>query len=195
MSTVLGKFGKILKRKRKFLEYKNIRFLSTPLIEWINHERVNLSKTVSRNVWKIVNNNHLFLFIYSWRKNIYKIQFYIRRFLAVREARIIVVTKMYNKLITINQNPNKDSRRSTLPLSNFLGIINVAPASKRRIVMDYIKNYLHNYAKDSVQNGKKALRLYLNKEAMISYFLIASNGLQNSVKGRKRNTEFFSHFT
>ncbi|OMJ96184.1 hypothetical protein SteCoe_369 [Stentor coeruleus] len=192
MSKILGKFGKILKRKRKFLEYKNVRSVANPMIEWIEHERVNLSKTVSRNVWKIVNNNHLFLLLHFWKKNILKIQHHVRRYLTIREARVVVMTQMYNKLIT-SHGP-KDNRRSALVLTNFLGILNVAPASKRRIVIEYMRSYLHNYAKDVIENGKKSLRLYLNKEAMISYFLIASNGLQNSIKGRKKNAEFFSHF-
>jgi hypothetical protein len=192
MSKILGKFGKILKRKRKFLEYKNVRSVANPMIEWIEHERINLSKTVSRNVWKMVNNNHLFLFLHFWKKNILKIQHHARRYLAIRESRVVVMTQMYNKLIT-SYGP-KDSRRSALALTNFLGILNVAPAAKRRIVIEYMRSYLHNYAKDVAENGKKPLRLYLNKEAMISYFLIASNGLQNSIKGRKKNAEFFSHF-
>lgn len=192
IATVLGKFGKILRRKRKFLEYKNIRFLSKPLIDWMHHERINLSKTVSRNIWKIVNNNHLFLIMYTFKKIAIRIQYYIRRYLAIREARITVMTLMYNKLIT--NNGSKDSRRVNFPLTNFLGVINVPPSKKRMIVADYIKSYLHNHAKGNFEKRKKNLRLFLNKEAMISYFLIASNGLQNSVKGTKKNIEFFSHF-
>ena len=152
-----------------------------------------MAKTVSRVSYKMVNTNHLVLFLAYWKRCVLKIKSAIRRHLKVNESRVIALTLLYNKIMTHNGVAKETKRNTLIPLGNFLGVVSVTVANKRKIVMDYLKSYLNNYVHEGIKH-RRPFRLYRDREAMVSFFLLSSNGLHTTIKGKKRNTDFFSNF-
>ena len=177
-----------------------MRFLVDPISQWMESERKTLVRLVNRNSWKIANSNHLLLLLYFWKRSIFKLHRCVKRFLQISQARVAAMTRLYTKqLSTASASPRRGSLLSAANLGDSLSL-NIS--ARRRIASDYIRSYLHNYCRllkqyhESEDPTKKrpAFCLYSDKPPMVSYFLIASTGLQNSSAHKKRNTEFFNNF-
>lgn len=174
---------------------QTIRFMAEPLIALVESERKNMARLVSRNTWKIANTNHLLLLMYFWKRSLYKLQRAVRKFLQVRHARIGVLIKFYNKCMGAASPTSR--RASLLSVINITGANTTSLVIKKRIVGDYLRTYLHNFCRENRKKHeyceKSTFRLYTDTAPMISYFLIASSGMQGP-STRKKSIEFFSGF-
>ena len=139
--------------------------------------------------------------MYFWKRSVFFIQKAISNYSKIRQARILAITKIYNRIVITK----KDRRVTVVP--GYVGSNSILnPEKKRKLVLEYLKTYLANYCKETYQESinsiggtedinekahkQKTFRLYSDKEAMISFFLGPSSAAKNSFQLRKRKTDF-----
>ena len=188
MSKFLGIFMVMLRKKRKFLEFKNVRALAPPTIFYINHEIKVFEKSISKYMYKLVNDHQLMLLISFWKRSIIKVQRAYRKFCKVKEARLIAISKVYTKFVP---NSKKENRRvSLVPVANFLSINHFTARQKRTLFMNYLLEFLYKHIKERYG---MVVKLFTEKTAMVSYLLIHTNGFGKQATSRKRNTDVYVH--
>lgn len=188
ISKFLGIFMKLLRRKRKYLEYKSIRAFANPIISYILRESKNQEQKVSKHVWKIVNDNHFFLFMSFWKRSLYKVKRCIRRYLKIREARLevlIQISKKYGNMA------GKDSRR--VSLNTTAGVIGLGIAAQRRkkqILSEYLRDYMQKHLIAS-KDSQQPLKLFSNIQ-LIAYQLHNLTKQLDQNRSRKRHTDIYN---
>ena len=188
MSKFLGIFMVMLRKKRKFLEFKNVRALAPPTIFYINHEIKVFEKSISKYMYKLVNDHQLMLLISFWKRSVIKVQRAYRKFCKVKEARLIAISKVYMKFIP---NSKKENRRvSLVPVANFLSVNHFTARQKRALFLSYLIEFLYKHVRERYG---MIVKLFTEKTAMVSYLLIHTNGFAKQTNSRKRNTDVYVH--
>jgi hypothetical protein len=185
ISKFLGIFMVTLSKKRKYLEYKNVRNLASPTISLIFHEIQVFERSVSKYMYKLVNSHQLMLLMSFWKRSVVKIQREYRRYCKVKEARLTAIGIIYNKFIP----SSREKRRvSLIPLKNFLDVGGLTARQKKALFSNYLSEILLKH----VREKNSIFKLFTEKTAMVSHLLIQSNGLG---KSKKRMTADFMHPT
>jgi hypothetical protein len=134
----LGKFLILLKKKRKFLMYKNVRLFLHPFVEHIERKQRVFFRDISKFLWKVINSQHFSRLLIVWKQKVDVLQVAFKNYLAVREARILALSRAYNK----TNHPGTSHRRVTL----VPGLLSeVMQPSRRRNIIEYIKWYISRF--------------------------------------------------
>lgn len=188
ISKILGIFMVLLRRKRKYLEYKTVKSFAPPLISHIAHEIKVHERAVNKIIWKIVNCNHLYLFMSFWKRSLYIVKRCIKRYLRVREARLVAMTHMLRKF---GHNTVKDSRRVSLnTTSGLIGLGIAAQKRKKQIFSEFLRKFMQNHLATS-KSSQQSLNFFSNIPQTATQ-LLSLISQPDSTRHRKRNTDIFN---
>lgn len=169
-----------------------------PICEYLTAKHKTFCHAVSKYTWKMVNSNHLLLLQAFWKRSIYRIQKNVRKYFKIREARIIAMNKLYAKYyVPLN---HKDNRRVTIiPLIHVPDVIVTSEVNRRKIIISYLRQYLHDFAKEELRKEKDSerayrkgiLKIYTERTKFFSFSIVSGTGLHRNRRSFKRNTEIF----
>ena len=185
ISKILGTFMVLLRRKRKFLEYKAVKSFAPPLISHIAHEIKVHERAVNKIVWKIVNCNHLFLFMSFWKRSLFIVKRSMKRYLRVREARLVALGHMVRKL---GHRIEKDSRRVSLTTTS--GVISLGIAAQKRkkqVFSEFLRKFMQDHLTTSM-SFHQPLNFFTKVPQMATQLLSLLMPLPEPTRHRKRNT-------